>query len=100
MECRCKKRDRSESTAKIIELRKGSAVNTDCFSKEVLFMLVVTRREGEAITTTGAATFLLLRQKGNCSVIGIIADAEVKILRTELVAQEPAGESTTEDPEE
>lgn len=59
-------------------------------------MLVVTRRAGESITTTGPAEFVVLRQKGNCSVIGIIADKGVKILRTEL---EPKELTSPEDPD-
>ncbi len=52
-------------------------------------MLVLTRRAGESITTSGPAEFVLVRQKGNVSVIGIIAAPEVKILRKELEPKEP-----------
>lgn len=53
-------------------------------------MLVLDRREGEAITVDGPACITILRLKGGRVKIGVEADRTVKVMRAEL-------EPTTED---
>lgn len=47
-------------------------------------MLVLTRGQGESITSDGPMEIRVLRVRGNKVRIGIVADKRVHVLRTEL----------------
>lgn len=59
-------------------------------------MLVLGRREGESIDVGGPCRIIVVRSEANQCRIGIEADKDVSIMRTELVqphGQQPPSES-------
>ncbi len=57
-------------------------------------MLVLTRKVGERLVIDGNVTVEIVRIQGNRITLGVVAPADVKILRGELQPKQPKVETT------